>query len=381
MIIVEQKYYSIFGIIIIIGIVLIGGCVEKECETATDCADRSCSDVDCRDNKCVYTLVSGCCGNEKCEPGETYEECVTDCPNCDDKNSCTLDEYDYHEQKCVNTPVVDVVCCGNGICETGETYSNCARDCPNCGDDNNCTKDGYDYHTQRCMNEPIIPCCGNEVCDEDAETHSTCPKDCPSCDDNNKLTADSFNYKTQKCENTVTHYFMDDFEEGAGNWVFWDGEGKPTTTAWSTIVEDGDMVLKGTEHNWANLNKEWGDYGFKFRFKCIKGSMHMNFRANRGGRYFFADGALKKQSGSQFKELVSAKEWVGVDKTAWHTIEIRGYGNVLNVYVDDKLLIKYEDAEDPHLSGRAAFETLGGSECLIDDIEIKVITEEDITYP
>jgi len=65
-----------------------------------------------------------------CEAGETYETCPTDCPNCNDKNECTIDEYDYHLQECVNTPILDVVCCGNGVCETGETYENCSRDCP-----------------------------------------------------------------------------------------------------------------------------------------------------------------------------------------------------------------------------------------------------------
>ncbi len=377
----KQKHYSIFGIIAIIGIVLISGCVEKECETATDCADKTCSDGDCTDNKCVYISISDCCGNEKCEPGETYEDCVADCPNCDDKDSCTINEYDYHERKCVNNPILDVVCCGNGICELGETYSNCTRDCPNCNDDVECTKDSYDYHAQRCINEPIIPCCGNGVCEEDAETYSICLKDCPNCDDNNKLTSNSFNYKTQKCENIVTHYFIDDFEEGANNWNFNDEKGKPPTTGWSTIVEGGNTVLKGTEHNWANLHKKWDNYIFKFRIKWISGSMHINFRVNKDGRYFFADNKLRKQFKSQFEDLISADKKIDAVKGAWNTVEIRGYDNILNVYINDELFIKYKDADNPYLSGGVAFETLDGSEFLIDDVEIKVITEEDITYP
>ncbi len=59
----------------------------------------------------------------------------------------------------------------------------------------------------------------------------------------------------------------------------------------------------------------------------------------------------------------------------WHTFEIRGYNNTLNIYIDDELLIEYTDAEDPILSGGIAFETLEGSEFLIDDVEIKVIAE------
>ncbi len=171
------RHYSSFMIIALSWIVLYSGCIEKECETITDCAHKTCSDVGCTGNKCVYTSISDCCGNEKCEPGETYEDCVSDCPNCDDKDGCTVDEYDYHEQKCVNTPILDVVCCGNGICELGETYSNCTRDCLNCDDDKECTKDTYDYHAQKCINEPIIPCCGNGIC-ETGETYKECADDC-----------------------------------------------------------------------------------------------------------------------------------------------------------------------------------------------------------
>ncbi|MEA1925237.1 MAG: hypothetical protein U9M95_05145 [Candidatus Altiarchaeota archaeon] len=147
-------------------------------------------------------MVPNCCGNDKCEPGETYENCSGDCPNCDDGDKCTEDGYDYHEQKCISTPVLDLVCCGNGLCQMGETYLNCARDCPNCNDDNECTVDGYDYHERRCINEPMIPCCGDSFCEEGGETYTDCPTDCPSCDDGYALTTDSFNYSTQECSHS-----------------------------------------------------------------------------------------------------------------------------------------------------------------------------------
>ena len=65
----------------------------------------------------------------------------------------------------------------------------------------------------------------------------------------------------------------------------------------------------------------------------------------------------------------------------WHTFEIRGYDNILNVYIDNRLLIKYKDTKDPILSGAVTFETHDNSEFLVDDVEIKVITEEDVVYP
>ena len=88
-------------ILILFLIILVSGCGGNKCETNEDCITKICFTSECKDNKCIYSPVSGCCGNEKCETGETYESCAGDCPNCDDANDCTKDSYDYHEQKCV----------------------------------------------------------------------------------------------------------------------------------------------------------------------------------------------------------------------------------------------------------------------------------------
>jgi len=407
----------ILGILalLVFGIVFISGCAEKECETDADCLTKTCFTAQCADNKCVYSSLNGkqpgcseevscggktckegvcevdyeknCCGNKICEVGETYPECAADCPNCDDKNDCTVDEYDYHEQKCVDTIIPNVICCGNSVCELGETYNNCAQDCPNCEDDNKCTKDIYDYHKQECVNEVIIPCCGNGICDEDAETYSNCQKDCPNCDDNNKLTADSFNYETQECENIVTHYFIDDFEEGIQNWAFSNEE------AWSTILEDGNTYLRGVSVEQAGLWKEWDNHILKFRFKRIDGSMHVDFRRSStheyGTKRYLVSiservNGLREQTGENWQDLKDIN--LKLDK-GWHTLEIRCYNDIINVYIDDTLIIKYKDTENPFLSGRVRFELHTGGvsgmipEFLIDDVEIKVITEEDIVYP
>jgi len=365
-------------------------------------AKVTCGSWACRAGVCQMEYISNCCGNKICEVGETYATCPADCPNCDDDNKCTKDHYDYHEHKCVNTPTLDVVCCGNTVCETGETYQNCARDCPNCDDNNECTIDSYDYHQQKCVNEPIIPCCGNGICDEGVEGYLSCPADCPNCDDNNRLTADSFNYETQKCEHIVTHYFIDDFEGGVRFWNFWAVEETPTTASWdTTTTEDGNTVLRGTGHSWAKLEeKEWDNYIFKFRFKMTKGNwLHANFRNNfvEGGlnRYFvsLSEGKwidLQRQlSPSVSSQILKSSVYYRFDE-GWHTLEIKGYDNILNIYIDNNLLIKYKDTENPVLSGGVAFETSGESkylpsepesEFLVDDVEIKVIVEEDVVYP
>ncbi|TSD02401.1 MAG: hypothetical protein Athens071424_97 [Parcubacteria group bacterium Athens0714_24] len=375
------------GILVLIGIVAGYYFIFfKECPASCD-DGNSCTIDFCSkstDYKCETRPVPNCCGNKSCESPENYESCAIDCPNCDDNNNCTKESYDYHEKKCVNAPILTAVCCGNTVCEVNENYTTCARDCPNCSDDNKCTKDSYDYHKQKCLNEIIIPCCGNGICDKGVETRSNCSVDCPSCDDNNRLTSDSFNYTTQKCVNTVTHYFIEDFESGIQNWSF-GGEGG----TWSTIKEGSNTVLRGVGHNWAGLqNKEWKDYIFKTKFKIIKGFVHFNYRVKQEEgnttRYFIGLGSghvnISKQIRENFYSDLARADNVNLG-SGWHIMEIRGYGNTLNVLVDGALLIKYTDETSPVLSGGITLETHDDSEYWIDDIEIKVIKQTDVVFP
>ncbi len=378
------------------GIIIIGLCVggyslfirrcPESCDDSDPCTQDICSEE--TNYKCSHHPIPNCCGNKTCEIGETYESCSVDCPNCDDNNECTKNHYDYHEHKCVNIPILDVICCGNDVCEIGETYSNCTRDCPNCDDDNKCTKDSYDYHKQKCLNEVIIPCCGNEICDRGVEKHSNCPADCPTCDDSSPLTVDSFNYTTQKCENIITHYFIDDFEQGIQNWSHGPTLEDPTAS-WSTKIEESNTVFRGIGHSWSFLtDKEWDNYSLKVKFKIVHGEIHFNYRLNEKEegpeRYFvFVNSgtlSLSKQRGKNFYILTEPPASVTLT-AGWHTFEMRAYGNILNIYIDNELLIKYKDTNNPVLSGGVGFETLDNSEFLLDDVEIKVITQQDVIYP
>lgn len=339
------------------------------------------------------------------------------CPDCEDNNPCTTDSCGSEtDHKCKNLPLngpqpgcsaevgcgtktcKDGVCdanykddcCGNKKCETGETYTSCAEDCPNCEDENECTKDSYDYHLQKCVNEAIKPCCGNGICDKGAETDIDCKKDCPNCDDSNESTKDSFNYNTQKCENILTYYFTDDFEGGVGNWVFSDAEGKPSSAGWGTAVENGNTVLRGVGHNWANLNAgPWENYALELRFKIVKGNINFNYHINLRetfSRYMITLDSNRVSLGKSIDETytmdMALKDGISLGD-GWHKLEIRGYGNVINVYIDSDLMFKYTDDSNPILSGKIAFETLGDSETaaefLIDNLEIKIVKEEDVS--
>ena len=110
-----------FGITILLIIgVIISGCIregappaeQKECEVNEDCQDKTCFAKDCVGNSCSYSQV-------------------TPCLACDDKDRCTEDSFDYDEQSCMTKEITP--CCGNKKCEPGETYEECADDCVKTG--------------------------------------------------------------------------------------------------------------------------------------------------------------------------------------------------------------------------------------------------------
>ncbi|MFA4890118.1 MAG: hypothetical protein WC587_00570 [Candidatus Paceibacterota bacterium] len=363
------------------------------CDDNNSCTAESCSKE--TSYKCQIKPIPDCCGNKSCERPENYENCPLDCPSCDDSNKCTKDSFDYYKQNCSNAPDLGTICCGNTACETGETYGNCARDCQNCNDDNKCTKDSYDYHRQQCLNEIIIPCCGNKICDKGVETNLSCSVECPNCNDGNKLTSDSFNYETQKCKNIVTHYFINDFEAGTQGWIFYNAvDGGLNPDAWTLVKEGNNTALKGVNHNFADLaQSNWDDYILKLKFKKISGSLQINFRNNffmpteitrryilrleEGGNHISLAKGLNENKGIYQELADSPASFEG----GWHTLEIKAYNNIFNIYLDANLLIKYKDAQSPFLSGKINFETSDDTAFLFDDIEVKVISEKDIISP
>lgn len=182
----------------------------------------------------------------------------------------------------------------------------------------------------------------------------------------------------------MTHYFIDDFEAGLKNWRLTDDTGRQM--AWDTSMEDANAFLSAGEPlYWIMLeNKTWNDFIFKVRFKIVSGSMRADYRLAKGG----ASGYIVSVNESQVILMkvpgivLGDIGRVNLTKT-WHTLEIRGYGDTFNVYIDDELLIKAKDTNSPNLSGGIAFENVRGTgtEFLIDDVEIKIIAEKDVTYP
>ena len=169
--------------------------------------------------------------------------------------------------------------------------------------------------------------------------------------------------------------FSENFETGIQNWSLEEG--------WNLERIGNNTVLKGKGHRWATLEKGgWDNFSFKSNFKLIQGSIHFNYRHNDmpNGlqRYFIGVCGdtlyLNKQSGDVFFDLTEVPLLLNNE---WHEIMIKGYGDVINIYLDGNLKISYKD-ENPIINGSIAFETLEDSEFIIDDVKIEENLHSDI---
>ena len=254
----------------------------------------------------------------------------------------------------------------------GEDYSNCSNDCPNCNDNNNCTIDSYDYHEQKCVNEPIIPCCGNGVCDEDAEIYSSCPGDCPNCDDNDESTTDSFNYKTQKCE-YIVDYFIDDFEDGNLDERFiWK---RNPEDGWDIISENENKIVKG--HGETDLHggsQSWTNYTFIGKLKIFKGRPGIWVREDGRGRYEFGIYTDKIDLYIHEYNVAStplANKNLYISTNKWHDFKIVVKGTNLKFYLNNKLIIDVDDTKNTFPKGRIGVKSHANSEIYFDDFEVR----------
>ena len=162
-------------------------------------------------------------------------------------------------------------------------------------------------------------------------------------------------------------FFKDDFETGyADDWLL--------ETGWKVERDGRNYVLNGIEHNWVRFSggQRWSDYSFKSRVKLIDYNVHLNYRVSDNGRYFIGfhhDGLYlqKETPWGTFYELASESGLHNYN--TWYTVEIKGVGSNIKIYVDDVLKIDYTDF-NPLYYGSIAFETLENSHVYFDDIEV-----------
>ena len=109
----------------------------------------------CVGSECIVPSQVSVCGDQKCDPGESYATCSKDCsatgPVCGDLKCEPGESYATCSKDCPAAAPV----CGDFKCEAGENSSNCSKDCPVTG-----------------------PVCGNGKC-ESGESSANCSLDCP----------------------------------------------------------------------------------------------------------------------------------------------------------------------------------------------------------
>ncbi len=188
-------------------------------------------------------------------------------------------------------------------------------------------------------------------------------------------------------------HFIEDFEGSLERWTFSSG-GQGYDGVGNLVVEDdGNTYLRIVGVERANVHRIWDNYLFKFKFKMVKGNVHADFRRSEG----YEDGARRYLVSINDRGILNLNEQMGRDfqkledidlklDDNWHELEVRCYEDIINVYLDDKLIAKHKDTMNTLFSGWVRFEVhTGGSpvvpELLVDDVEVRLITEGEIIYP
>lgn len=175
-------------------------CSYGNCEWCTTLCDGTCYSSECYgiDPDCDSggNPTQICCGNDDCESGETYSNCVDDC--CD-LNDCTAtyDSTCHAECEWEETCSLTAGCNGNPkglFCLDSDTYVNCCEGTPaDCSGNNYCsggscltcnTECNDNCQSSACYgddpdcdsNGNVNGKCGDGVCCQ--ETSFTCPQDC-----------------------------------------------------------------------------------------------------------------------------------------------------------------------------------------------------------
>ena len=189
---------------------------------------------------------------------------------------------------------------------------------------------------------------------------------------------ETLNTRSLRIRKTEWPPFADDFEDGdAAGWQLVDG--------WSVVQENGNYVLQGMGHRWANAGSQnWMDYTFETKLKPIQGAVHVNFRMCDDGRYslgFAENGLSLNKQFNQWSEFahglrVSDEPY---NPNQWYNLKVEVEGGSIKVYVDGALRIEYTDPE-PLLSGAIAFETLPDSHFHVDDVHVTIAPSASQVY-
>jgi hypothetical protein len=163
---------------------------------------------------------------------------------------------------------------------------------------------------------------------------------------------------------------FDNFERG-------NADGWSLVPGWK-VEKDGDnFVLSGTGHApFAGAgDPSWSDYSLKLRLKLVRGGTHINFRATGASpRYLVSvhsSGIMLNKSVRGQTPTTVAQTNLAVTGGLWHTVEVLGVADHLQVNLDGRNVIDCADKQEPILQGPFSLETVRDSYVLFDDVEVR----------
>ncbi len=167
---------------------------------------------------------------------------------------------------------------------------------------------------------------------------------------------------------TETQIFYDDFESNIENWELEKG--------WSVIPDNGNKILKGTQHTFAATYLDGIVNKLELKLKLLQGAIHITVRSKATpeglNRYFIGlnEGSsyIQKQFGNDFQELKSGGQAISLNE--WHDIKIEIIGKKINVFSNGNLIVWAED-EDFLQEGDISFETHDNSIAHIDNVKVE----------
>lgn len=146
--------YTFLAIIVVALIVVVSASFTQTGMVIQEDSSGLCDNITCSDSSttCPDGYESIC--QETCD--NTTGLCVPCEPTCDGHDyTCDLECGECQALDDKNCECLDVSpCLGNAVCESGEYPS---EDCPDCDDENECTEDNYDHNTRECTHENICP--------------------------------------------------------------------------------------------------------------------------------------------------------------------------------------------------------------------------------
>lgn len=251
------------------------------------------------------------------------------------------------------------------------TYWNCSKITPKVCEAN--IECGFSPSGFKSTSEAKDNCCGNALCEEGYETNSDCSEDCPNCDDNSLLTADSYNYRTQECENIVTHYFIEDFEEGKTsidkkvNWKIMDDQG-------DKVLDCPGKEINGVQNDWANFGfTDWTNYKSELSFKLVENlegfGLHFFSKGEQGYIVDIRGEKISLKKGGQQGRVEVSLEPFDFELDKWYELKTEKLKNNIKIYIDGAVVLEYTDNQ-PLDTGRLRIETFGDGHVRLDDISI-----------